>query len=97
MTDPSPEEQKRSLTMQRIALDRARAFAIGAIVVGILWVLLAGALVFSGGNLPIHLAQLALGLAFLVIGVLRLTANRKEVRAFEQKNGPGAGEQKPVR
>ncbi|WP_431218139.1 hypothetical protein [Leifsonia xyli] len=59
MTDPSPDAPQRSLTMQRIALDRQRAFAVAGIVIGIVWVILGVALVFSDGNRVIHLLQLA--------------------------------------
>jgi len=83
--------------MRRIALQRARVFALVAIVVGLLWTAIAGALVFSGGNLAIHLAQLIFGVAFLVIGTLRLLGARRQLRTFEEENGPGAGYQKPVR
>ncbi len=82
--------------MQRIAINRGRTFAIAAIVIGVLWVAVAVALLFTGGNLAIHLAQLILGLAFLVLGVRRLMSSRKELRRFEEENGVGAGDQKPV-
>ncbi|WP_431247607.1 hypothetical protein [Leifsonia xyli] len=97
MTDPSPGAPQRSLTMQRIVLNRSRAFAIAGIVIGIVWVILSVALVFAGGNLVIHLLQLALGIGFLLIGILRLSHTRKELRRFEEQNGAGAGEQKPLR
>lgn len=96
MTDPSPKAPKRSLAMQRIAINRGRTFAVAAIVIGVLWVALAVALLYSKGSLAIHLAQLILGLAFLVLGVRRLMNARKELRRFEDENGVGAGDQKPV-
>ncbi|MDR6969774.1 hypothetical protein [Leifsonia shinshuensis] len=83
--------------MQRIALNRARVFALTAIVVGAVMTLLAAPLVFSNGNVVIHVGQLVLAIAVLVLGILRLRNARKELRAFEEENGPGAGDQKPVR
>ena len=97
VTEPSPDTSKRSLTMQRIALNRARAFAVAAIVFGVVWTLLAAALVFTSGNVAIHVGQLVLGIGFLVTGYLRLRNARQELRRFEEENGPGAGDQKPVR
>jgi hypothetical protein len=81
--------------MQRIALERARTFAIVIVVAAA--VLLVGDLVllFSGrGNLPFQIAQLVLVALFLVLGVRRLAVSRQALRKFEEENGPGAGEQK---
>lgn len=97
MTDPSPETPKRSLAMRRIAINRSRTLAMAAVVIGVISLIFAVALLFSGGNLVIRLAQLAFGILLVVFGILRVNAARRELRKFEQENGPGAGDQRPVR
>lgn len=97
MTEPGSEQPKRSLTMQRIALERARTFAIVTAVAAAVLLVLALALLFSSDDLVFHLVQLASFIALLVLGVRRLAAAREALREFEDENGPGAGGQKPVR
>ena len=81
----------RSLTMQRIALERARVFGLVFTAIGALGLVIAALLLLSGGFRPIAVAQLLLWAAFLVGGIVRLRLVRRRIREFEAENGPGAG------
>lgn len=98
MNPLDPRSLQQSLTMRRIALNRARTFARIAIVIGVLWVILSVAIVLtSAGNFGLHLSQVILGALFLGTGIWRLIDARRQIRRFEEENGAGAGEQTPVR
>ncbi|MEV8214993.1 hypothetical protein [Leifsonia sp. NPDC077715] len=92
MTDRGRDGGGRSLAMQRIAIGRARIFALIGIVVGAAYTLLAVVLLTSAGK-PIYTFQLVLGVLILITAIVRFIAARRALSRFEQENGPDAGKQ----
>jgi len=96
MTQPEEDAtpaRGRSLTMQRIAIGRARTFAVVSIVLGAVGTVLAALLLLASRNPAIAVAQLVLWVGFIAVGVARLRIARRRLAAFEAEYGPGAGRQ----
>ena len=91
--DGAESQGMRSLTQERIAIDRERV--IGQIITGVCLAAIAlGLVLVVGGR-----AEIMPGLGFVMllpIGVVRLVRSRIRRLKFEATHGPDAGRQRPV-
>lgn len=96
MTEPT-NTPTPSLIQQRMALQRAKHFAmyqvISTSVLCLGWVV---AIVVDGGSRPWSWIAAAIFAALAVRSAFALRAPRRAIRAFEEEHGADAGIQKPV-
>jgi hypothetical protein len=84
----------KSLTEQRIVLNRERAFAISGSILGGMFILSGLAQVALGGDWVLWWLLVAVGLIGLVSGVALAARTRRQIRSFELEHGADAGKSK---
>jgi hypothetical protein len=81
----------KSLTEQRMVLNRERAFAISGGILGGLFILSGLAQVALGGDLVLWWLLFAVGLIGLVSGVALAARTRRQITSIELEHGADAG------